>query len=268
MSRGYYSVIQYCPDRFRAEAVNVGLVLLCVDPHVVRVRMASKYARACKLFALDKPRLTILKASVQGLANRITNSVQELRTSEDLATFAASRANDLRLTEPRLAKLEHVDQDFERLFTQLVEHWSKTAPAESSPAELLPPKLGDVFCRLERANKVWHPGKIAVPVYNRQLDIPYAYRNGSVNLVKPHLFPANKRAEGQAAQLAVDGDLIRRHPSGRQKQQLIVVSTQETPEQAREIDQRVAPLFGEYSVRLVRPADIDAFAKEVERSAH
>ena len=33
MARGFYSVVQYCPDPFRAEAVNVGLVLLCAEPH-------------------------------------------------------------------------------------------------------------------------------------------------------------------------------------------------------------------------------------------
>ncbi|MGH7140686.1 MAG: DUF3037 domain-containing protein [Pirellulales bacterium] len=41
MARGFYSVVQYCPDRFRAETVNVGLVLLCVDPHALRVKMTS-----------------------------------------------------------------------------------------------------------------------------------------------------------------------------------------------------------------------------------
>jgi hypothetical protein len=121
MTRGFYSIVQYCPDRFRAEAVNVGLVLLCVEPHALRVRMTTNFDRVLKLFGIGKPDLTNLKFSTDGLTSRIENSVDELRTPEDLAALAASRANDLRLTEPRLAKLDDFDNDFERLFAQLVE---------------------------------------------------------------------------------------------------------------------------------------------------
>lgn len=276
MARGFYSIVQYCPDRFRAEAVNVGLVLLCTDPHAVRVRMTGKHDRVRKLFAIDRPEAKNLKLSTESFASRIEKSVDDLRTSEDLVTFAASRANDLRLTEPRLAKLDNFDEDFERLFAQLVEQnsaillqrYSTAILAKTSPAEVLPPKLGEVFFRLQRAQKIWHPGTITVPVYKRKLEIPYAYKNGVINLVKPHVFPATRRAETEAATLAINGDLIQKHPVDGEKQRLIVVSTQETPKQTREIDEHVEPLFKEYGVRLIRPDEAEEFADEVERSAH
>ncbi|MCE9528296.1 MAG: DUF3037 domain-containing protein [Planctomycetales bacterium] len=268
MARGFYSVVQYCPDRFRAEAVNVGLVLLCVDPHAVRVKMTSNHDRVRKLFAIGKPDLKNLKVATDGLASRIEYSANELVTSEDLAAFAASRANDLRLTEPRLAKLDNIVEDFERLFAQLVEQHSTAKLAEASPAEVLPPKLGEVFYRLQQAQKIWRPGTILVPVYKRKLEIPYAYQNGVVNLVKPHVFPANKWAENQAATLTVNGQLIEKHLIDGERHKLIVVSTQENAEQAKEIDDHVAPLFKDLGVRLVRPHDADAFASEVEASAH
>ena len=268
MARGFYSVVQYCPDRFRAEAVNVGLVLLCVDPHALRVKMTGNHDRARKLFAISKQGLRDLKFSTDGLISRIENSADELRTSEALAAFAASRANDLRLTEPRLAKLVNFDEDFERLFAQLVETHSTAELAEACPVEVLPPKLGEVFYRLQQARKIWQPGMITVPVYKRKLEIPYAYRNGVVNLVKPHVFPANKRAETQAAKLTVNGQLIQKHPIDGEQHTLIVVSTQENAEQAKEIDAHVAPLFRDLGVRLVRPHEADAFANDGEASAH
>ena len=154
------------------------------------------------------------------------------------------------------------------MFSELVESRVTTTLAESFPAEVLPPKLGEVFYRLQREQKIWKPGKITVPVYKRTLDIPYAYKNGIVNFVKPHSFPATKRAETQAATLAVNGDLIRKNPIDGEERRLIIVSTHETPKQAREINEHVAPLFKEYGVRLVRPQDTDAFASEVEQSAH
>ena len=157
MARGFYSVVQYCPDRFRAEAVNVGLVLLCVEPHALRVKMTSNHDRVRKLFAISKVDLKNLKFSTQGVTSRIENSADELRTSEDLAAFAASRANDLLLTEPRLAKLSNFNEDFERLFAQLVEYHPSVELADASPAEVLPPKLGEVFYRLQQARKIWQP---------------------------------------------------------------------------------------------------------------
>lgn len=270
MARGFYSVVQFCPDRFRAEAVNIGLVLLCLEPHIVHVRMNRKYDRLRKLFSIAGPDLKNLKLTVAGLKSRIETSAAELRTEEDLATFAASRANDLRLTPPRLAKLFNVEEDFERLFGQLVEQPQPATEdlAGRSPAAVLPPELNAVFYRLQRDQRIWRPGTITVPVFNRKLDIPYAYKNGVVNLIKPHVFRGIKRAEMDAATLAVNGDLIRKHPVKGEEQQLIVVSTQETPEQAKEINDHVEPLFEEYGVRLIRPGDADDFAKEVEYSAH
>ena len=217
---------------------------------------------------IARPELKNLRFSTDGLKSRIENSDQEFRTMEDLAGFAASRANDLLLTEPRLAKVDDFDVDFERLFAELVEQHSTAELADESPAEVLPPALGKVFYQLQQARKIWKPGIITVPIYKRKLEIPYAYRNGVVNLVKPHVFPATKRAETQAASLAVNGDLIRKHPVDGEKHQLIVVSTQETAEQEREINEHVQPLFKEYGVRLIRPGDADAFAEEVEASAH
>ncbi len=266
MARGFYSVVQYCPDRFRAEAVNVGLVLLCLDPHAVRVRMTANHERVRKLFLVARPELKNLKVSTHGLASRIEKSTDELRTAEDLAEFAASRANDLRLTEPRLAKLEDVDADFERLFAQLVEQHSTEELANASPE--LPPKLDEVFHRLEQSRKIWRPGAITVPIHKRKIEIPYAYQNGVVNLIKPKVFADDKRAETQAAKLAVDGQFIEKHLIDGKKHKLIVVSTQEGPKQAKEINDHIAPMFKELGVRLVRPQDAEKFADEVEASAH
>jgi hypothetical protein len=106
-------------------------VLLCVDPHALRVKMTSNFDRVRKLFATSEADLKNLELSAQGLTSRIEHSVDELRTPEHLAAFAASRANDLRLTQPRLAKLGDFDDDFGRLFAQLVEVEGAPTPSGS-----------------------------------------------------------------------------------------------------------------------------------------
>lgn len=267
-NRAFYSVVQYCPDRFRAEAVNIGLVLYCEEPRFLRARIVDNHRRLRRVFGVSGRTLATIRLSERNLLHRINEGGDDIATLDDLKAFVATRANDLRLIEPRLAMVADIESDFARLFAQLVEEQSTAMLADESPAEVLPPRLGEVFYRLQQSQKIWKPGTITVPVYNRKLEIPYAYRNGVVNLVKPHVFPANRRAETQAATLTVNGQLIQKHPIDGERHTLIVVSTQENAEQAKEIDDHVAPLFRELGVRLVRPHEADAFANEVEASAH
>jgi len=267
MARAFYSVVQYCPDRFRAETVNVGLVLYCEKPRFLRARVIDNHRRLKRVFGVSGKALATVKLAEQNLLHRINDKGADIVALEDLKAFVATRANDLRLTEPRLAVVSDIEADFERLFAQLATD-ETTVRAEKSPAEVLPPALSEVFYRLEQQRRIWKPGEITIPVYKRKLEIPYAYKNGVVNLVKPQVFAGSKRAESQAATLAVDGDLIKKHPVNGERQELIVVSTQETSKQAKEINDHVAPLFKEYGVRLIRPGDADAFASEVEKSAH
>jgi len=268
MAKSFYSVIQYCPDRFRAEAVNIGLVVLCLEPHAIRVQITRKLDRVRKLFAITAPELDNIKLSAEALKSRIEGVGNDLRTAEDLIAFAGSRANDMRMTEPRLSRIDDIDQDFGRLFSELVDQRSAATRADDSPAEVLPPALSEVFYRLQQQRKIWKPGTITVPVFKRKLEIPYAFKNGLVNFVKPEVFSATRRAETQAATLAINGDLIQKHLINGEKHRLIIVSTQETPEQAKEIEEHVGPLFKEYGVRLVRPQDVQDFAREVESTAH
>ncbi len=267
-NRSFYSVVQYCPDRFRAETVNIGLVLFCQEPRFLRARIAGNHRRLKRVFNVSSKMSNSIRLSEQNLLYRLNEAGEDIVTLDDLKAYVATRANDLRLTEPRLAVVSDFEADFSRLFAKLVEEHSTAQRAEASPAEVLPPRLGEVFYRLQQAGKIWQPGMISVPIYKRKLDIPYAFKNGVVNLVKPHVFPANKRAETQAATLTVNGQLIQRHLIDGEQHKLIVVSTQENAEQAREIDEHVAPLFKDLGVRLVRPSDVDCFANEVEASAH
>jgi len=268
MAKGFYSLVQYCPNRFRAEAVNVGLVLLCVEPHAVRVRMTDRFDRVRKLFAIEKSELKDVKFSMESLRSRIESSVEQFVSADYLLSFAAARANDIRMTEPRLTKLTDIDQDFDRLYTDLVDAESTSSVRPKDTPTLLPPELNDVFLRLQREHKIWDPKPITVPILERKLDVPYAYQNGVVNLVKPQVFVGNRRADSNATTLAVMGNIFQKHAVDGETYKLIVVSTVEDEKQKREIDRHIEPLFNEYGVRLVRPSTVAQFASEVERTAN
>ena len=143
-------MVQYCPDRFRAEKVNVGLILVCENPHTMEVRMAREFSRLRAFFALSELDIDNLMGMLEGLENRILAScVDDFRTMEDLWAFALTLANDLRLTEPRLSKIslawpgeiETIKSDFESLFADLVETQDK--PAMDKGLYFLNPDLVD-----------------------------------------------------------------------------------------------------------------------------
>jgi hypothetical protein len=120
MATAFYSVVQYCPDRRRSEAVNVGLVLFRPEPHALLVRMTGSQARVCKFFALAKQQIVNLKVAMQGLQHRIEQH-GDIQTVDNLTVLAASRANDLQLTKPRLISVDDIDVDFKRMFSSLID---------------------------------------------------------------------------------------------------------------------------------------------------
>jgi len=50
MSKGYFSLVQYCPDVARQEAVNVGVVLLCPEQKFIGVKITPGNQRIRRFF--------------------------------------------------------------------------------------------------------------------------------------------------------------------------------------------------------------------------
>jgi hypothetical protein len=48
--QGYYSIVQYCPDPSRLEAVNIGVVLFCPEQSLPKVRFGRPKTRVDQLF--------------------------------------------------------------------------------------------------------------------------------------------------------------------------------------------------------------------------
>ena len=66
-SKGYYSLIQYCPDLSRLEAANVGVLLFCPERQFIQARVSHNNDRIRRFFSpeqTDWPQLNALKDSV------------------------------------------------------------------------------------------------------------------------------------------------------------------------------------------------------------
>ncbi len=116
--RGYYSLIQFCPDPSRLEAVNVGVVLLCPDADFIAARTSAGNQRAKKLVGsgeLDKPALNLAK---QAIEHRLEVDRASFKTHEDLRKFVDTRGNNLKLTTPRPIKVFDPSEDLDNLFAE------------------------------------------------------------------------------------------------------------------------------------------------------
>ena len=203
--KGYYCLIQFCPDPSRLEAVNVGVLLFCPGANFIAARTAKGNKRPRKLVdQLDK---ASLNAAKRALERRLEVDASRFQTLEDLQQFADSRGNILKLTPPRPIKVFDPGADLEKLFHELV-----GGQAREKDAKPLAPALEKLFRRLEKEGRAKLDWSLQVPVCGLHLQVPYAYKNGVWNLVKPYRFSSQEsQAMGAAIRLAIEGDLLQRH---------------------------------------------------------
>src|SRR5262249_55766133 len=136
--KGYYSLIQYCPDLSRLEAANIGVLLFCPEPHFIDARTASSNQRIRRFFGSGERDWARVNAAKAATEDRVKAEGEHFRTLEDLERSTATRANEIQLTPPRPMKVFNPAQDLELLFEELV-----GGPARRRAVEPVVQKLGE-----------------------------------------------------------------------------------------------------------------------------
>jgi len=249
-SKGYYSIIQYCPDPAKSEGVNVGVALFVPDHGFADVQVSRNNRRARKFFGrtFDGPRLNAAKKAIR---NRIRLERDRFRTGEDIQGFIDRRADAIRLIDPRPMRVGDPRLELRALFEELVE----PAPAAAAQPS---PKFGDVE-RLFREQSI-EPNiqfnqKVEVPIVGRQLEAPYAYRNGQQVYVVTRQFTKLDQAE----RLAIEGQIIRK----KMKSRLLVVGA--TPGKAEALRSTTQGVFDFSRVQLFWEENVDELARTVKK---
>jgi hypothetical protein len=258
-ARGFFSVIQFCPDLDRGECANVGVVVAVPERGYLRTLFAQDNEAPKQRFGRDSYDDARLAVAKKALENRIREEGPEWRTPADLASFATKEGNHLLLTAPRAILIEHPDEELRELFDRLV--YVEPQSRRRSPR----PDLEAIFERRLVGVPLKKSIEVEVPHLGR-LRVPYAYQNGSLNLVSPEGFGAN--AFPKANELAVKGHLLATHPgeSG-EKRQLVIVGGF-APSVSEDTKRDVEFVLREHDTRLVREDRMDAFIDEVRREAH
>jgi len=263
--RAFYSIVQYVPDTGRGEAANAGVVLYVPQHRWLEVRISPSLERIRHFFRPGRQELRRIEAAMESLKNRLELAREDFANENDLAQFAAARADAIRLTAPRLAMVENAAEEIESLYVGLVGD-AQRAALTASQGQALPAPVAEVFGRLEAQRKVWRPGRITLPTINRPFEVPIAYQNGRVNYVRPESLAPGGKLDSLMAKLGFNGQLIYRHPIDDKEGQLVVLSADAQAD--RTAEHRYGRTLQEFNVRFVPNADVQAFAEEVERTAH
>lgn len=266
-TKGYYSLIQYCPDRSKFEVANIGLILFAPEINFLDSKVSTANSRISKFFGrntFDSGRINFLKDS---LRRRLINEKEHILSFEDFDKFIKTRANELLLTIPRPIKVvnpENPEKELNDLYKELIGERSV------SKRKVLFPELDSKF-RTQLSDRLRFDQNIPIPGYNRTIEIPYAYQNGRYNLIYPHEFGILGLDTG--FRLVTEGQLINKkriqidgNPT--EAKLIILPKIDEKVSVPADMRSSLKGLFDEFQIRSVWEEQLDEFAGEVEKQAH
>lgn len=264
MSKGYYSLIQWCADFARAEAANVGVLVYRPEPTATAIKVAADVGHVRRRFRLSDADFRGVADAVRAIGYRLANTT--FQSLAELEQFVRSRGNQIQLTPPRPMRVDDPQLDADRMFAELVSPAGAGETVAASAAQRLP-QLVSVFRQLqERA-----PSRVFVdrsfPV--QDIDLPpvhadYAYRNGHLNLVQACPIPRlADTARRDALALHALGEIVRERLTGERGASLTVVADP-GGRVAGEMEAVMARLLSDLAVvRFVSSTEVEQFASEV-----
>lgn len=263
--KAYYSLIQFCPDIMRLEAVNVGVVLFCPSLGFLSAKTTNKIARATKLIAKEDVARGSLLSALRGIEHRLSVNRDAFQDIGDIRKFVATRGNTLRMTEPRPQKVRHPEEELVELFQRLVEEPSASADAVADDTGSFP-DVDKTFHRLADEGRAILNYSTQLPVLGTSLQVPYAYQNGSLNLVETKHF--RKSSPKTALDVAIRGNLVTKHGLEDHRKAKLVVLTAFDETCAGDFSRHVDKLFAEYEITHVPESRVESFLRKVEAEAH
>ena len=265
-TRGYYSLIQFCPDTCRLEAANIGVVLLCPEQGFFDLKVATSNDRVRRFFGLEGVQLSRVSDARRALESRFRTERERFQSVEGLLQFSRSLGGNLFVTDPRPVKVYDPAAELENLFTALVGSRDGNQGGRMELRQRVRLTLDE---RPALKGKLLYNQKVRVPGSGAALTAPVAFQNGTLNLIKP--LEINSSTINQAHILAVSGDLLRKHPEDLETPTELWIALGNP---ARETDEALAQqaqalkLFREYDLPVFRQDRLDELADAIEARLH
>lgn len=208
-TKGYYSIVQYCPDLARRETVNIGVVLLVPERSFLRSRMVADNERVKHFFGTKGEDAKMLGEFKKSFAARIDAEHGRIDSLESFQKFIDTRGNQIQLTVPAFVKVPNCQETIDRLFEQLVGGKAKTGKRQSFTRSLQTTfdsaGLGDIVCK---------DITLPVPILNKETKIPFGFQNGAFHLLQPVAFEFDNEESNfsRALKYSAEGRIFQSHP--------------------------------------------------------
>lgn len=258
---GFYSVVQFGPEPFRGECVNIGVVV-GADGVGVEVIMAERNEHVKDVFgatSYDDARLSLAK---RGLAARLKESVV---SGEDLVAFIAKESGQqLSLLPPCPVVVRDLASDARALFLDMVNDPARRHRQGGPRARA--PNLRRYFEPLMSIRPIEENVNVTIPVLGEELQADFAYTNGKRHLIKSYGFRHDHSdALDAASDMGSKGLLLASETAaGAPAMGLVVVSAVDD----KDLRARIREVLRVHATRFVDMTEIREFVAEVERDAH
>jgi hypothetical protein len=202
--QAFYSIVQYQPDPSRLESVNIGVVVFCAQTQDLAVRLSSHSRRVTQFFGHHD--LRFLQKAKKALEEGLKRECPF--TLEGLQTFSHRLSNALRMTDMRSVRIRDIGEGADNLFVRLVE---EQVERRSRVQKI----LGDRLAAAGVADYIQKTVQVDLKQLGQPLRVPFAYRNGRLNLISPIEFTNPRDMLTKVGEKALQGELLRsqQHPS-------------------------------------------------------
>lgn len=263
-SQAFYSLVQFVPDEWRSEGVNLGVVLLSPDRQFLEWKLVDNVRRVKKMFpgSTDADRLRAMQA---GLEAQLKQAQSGLFLEGQFEAFARRFRNQLQLSDPRPCLPTDPHAELSKLFLRLVE---TETPRVAEQALVLPTKIElssrfevelrrrQVFDRLE------HDVRVRATYDTHEYRFAHAYQNGCYQILDEVSFDrasADRNCERARGIATVIQDVTENAALGKVQFGILASFRSDQPE-SRQVIQR---LFQDRHVHLWTLETIEDLADKV-----
>ena len=208
---GYYSIIQYCPDRTLMEVASIGVLMFCPQLGYVGVRTTRNNRRIEKIFGQNVGNENFLQSYKDGLCHHFDKRFQHGVSYEEMQSYLRSFVNDVCFTEIRTTLVVDPEQALDSLFTRVFGAEEATQKSEmihyrprKKLLEALRSRSGDIL------DKIAIPKSVIIPEYEHAIAPAMIFLNEHVNLVVPRMINKDNAAQRAGFGLVV-GELLDKH---------------------------------------------------------
>jgi hypothetical protein len=262
-AKGYYSIIQYCPDPSRLEAVNIGVALFCPELRFLRARFGHRKTRIRQLFGKQDWEFVALQQSA--IEARLAREREAFEKLEDFEAYVSRRANALTLTSPRPVKVENPEWELKNLLRRLVGSQGESAQR----AARISKELGDLLRSAGVASGLRTDVTVHPPSLPKPIRVPFAYQNGRLNLIEPIQFEGQTAGAvfNRASVRAVEGQFLADYNDPEFGTLGLVVVAKFAPEQEHERE-TAATVFEKHNVPMYTFGALESLIEDIRLHSH